>query len=98
RGIRILEFLAAIFMLVVSVAYFRASSRSMSLTRRLVVSAHGAVGVLLFIVAFAVAGHGRPEYGVFYLCLFVVPFVLIGIALALFRGNTKVHVLQFPNI
>ena len=95
-----MEFLAPFFTLLVSVAYFKASSPGTSTGRRLFVSAHGAVGTLLFVLAMIIgsSGHAKAQYGTPYLCLFILPFALIGFALIFFRGNTKVHILQFPNV
>lgn len=93
-----MELLAFVFMLVVSAAYLNASSPSMPMFRRILVSAHGVVGASLLAIAVVVAVTGNSGAGwrIPYMVLFLLPVVLIGISLILFRGKTGVHMLQFP--
>lgn len=93
-----MELFAFIFMLVVSAAYLNASSPSMPMHRRILVSAHGVAGASLLATAVIVAatGNSGANWRIPYMILFLLPVVLIGISLVLFRGKTGVHMLQFP--
>jgi len=92
--------LAPFLTLLVSVVYFRASSRTLPLGQRLAVSAHGiAITVLYFGAMFLwMSGLARPAYGMPFAYLLLIPIVLISYSLWRFRGWRFVHILQFLNL
>ena len=100
---RFMQWYGAPFVMIgVSLVYFFADTRRPALGERLLVSAHGAAGAALYIGAFLVdwlqPGGYRPYLGWPYAVLFLVPLVLIGVAVFKFRGNLFTHALQAPNI
>ena len=84
----------------VSAVYFLADPRRPAYAQRLLVSAHGVVGVVLYATAFLVGPLHTPAFRLYWawLLLCLVPPVLIGVAVFTFRGNKLVHILQVPNI
>ena len=93
---------APIVLLGVSGTYFALGSPGQPLSRRLIASSHGAVGLLLYLVAFALMWHDpqgyRPQLAGTYAFLFLVPIAFIVVALLIFDGPRWVHILQVPNV
>jgi F0F1-type ATP synthase assembly protein I len=83
----------------VSVAYFR-SSKNMGLGERLAVSAHGVAIVLVYVGALLVAAFGLSRASLLYpfWSLFLLPLILVAVALVRFKGNGAVHLLQLANL
>jgi hypothetical protein len=92
---------APIAMIAVSAAFFFAS-RNRSFRQRLLVSAHGMSGAVLYVGAFAVAslqpGGYRPSWAGAYATLYLVPLALIGVSILKFQGAKLIHALQVLNL
>lgn len=95
-----IEFIAVLVAVLVSVFYFGASSTSYSRARRMFVSAHGVAGALLFLLAMIIggSGHGSVSWKVPFILCWFIPFALIIASLVFFKGDSKVHALQFVNV
>ena len=69
---------------------------------RLLTSAHGIAGVVLYFAAFVVAWADprgfRPHLAVPYMLLYLIPVGLIALALRRFTGSRWVHTLQGLNV
>lgn len=82
----------------VSLAYWRFSSASISLAERFLLASHGAVGTLVFLLAFIVLFFGAPapHFRQPYLALWLLPLAFVGVSLWRFKGSRRVHLLLFP--
>ncbi|HEY2865358.1 MAG TPA: hypothetical protein VGK37_17195 [Casimicrobiaceae bacterium] len=89
-------------MVTVSAIYFFADQRRPAYADRLISSAHGIVGVLLYFGALAIwwssPNEARPFLANPYAFLYLVPLGLIGVSLFRFRGPRFIHLLQLPNL
>jgi hypothetical protein len=87
-------------MIVISAAYFLAGSKEMSITRRLLASAHGLLAALIFAGAAALhfSGKSRPIFGIPVLLLYAIPLVFVLGSFSWYRGPSLIHVLQGPNL
>jgi len=90
--------LAPLVMATISAIYFIASPNDESLSSRLAVSIHGAVGSLLFVGALFVAlnGFARPAFREAYLVFWLCPVVLVIVSLLRFTGARRTHILLVP--
>jgi hypothetical protein len=90
----------AIAMVVISIAYFAADRSGSPFALRALSSAHGFVAALLFAgaVVIGIAGATRPAYALPFQLLHMVPAILVGLSLILYRGPKLLHVLQVPNV
>jgi len=91
---------AASVPLVTSFVYFRASPPAESLTQRIAISLHGVAVSVLCVGAVLVGmiGSPRPELGVVFRLLLVVPFALVAYSLWHFHGKRAIHLLQGINL
>ena len=92
---------APVVMLGVSAAYFTAYRGRPAYGPRLLCSAHGFVGAALYVGAlalWAVSPAYRPSLGWPYAVSFLLPLVLIVLALIKFKGPKWIHLLQLPNL
>jgi hypothetical protein len=89
---------APLVAIVVSAAYFRAA-RQLPLARRLLVSAHGLLLVVILMVAFVVNfwGASNQNFVPVFLCAFVLPVFSIWYSMAQLRWR-PIHFLQIPNL
>jgi hypothetical protein len=86
--------------ILVSVIYFRSSPRDQSLSRRLLVSAHGVILALIYIGAIIVwqAGCARTNFGEPFAIILAVPLVFTLATFLWFRGPRYIHLIQFVNL
>jgi hypothetical protein len=85
----------------VSGAYFALDSGEAPRRERLLVSAHGALGALLYLFAlalWAVAPNWRPWAAWPYLLAFSLPLASVLYALFRFRGPKVLHLAQLANL
>jgi hypothetical protein len=89
---------APLTMLVISAFYFWASPLSAPPSSRLLVSAHGVAGALLFLAGFGVAWLGGPQAALRepFLALWLVPIVLAIFSVVRFAGPRRTHWLLVP--
>ncbi len=82
----------------VSLAYWRFSSASNSLSERLLIASHGVVGTLIFLLAFVVLFFGvpAPHLREPYLALWLLPLASVGVSLWRFKGARRVNLLLIP--
>jgi hypothetical protein len=89
-------------LLAVSTLYFVLDKPDTHMRLRLATSAHGAIGVGLFLIAYMIAvlfpGGFRPYLAWPYLALFLLPLASIIFALRKYRGPGLLHIMQGPNI
>lgn len=87
-------------MIAISAVYFLASSKEMSVSRRMLASAHGLLAALIFAGAAALhfSGMSRPIYGIPFLLLYVIPLAFVVASFSWYRGPTLIHILQGPNL
>jgi hypothetical protein len=83
----------------ISVIYF-VSDKSSPVVMRLLCSAHGLLGAVLFASAIAISYAGRASRNLEnpYARLFIVPVISIVLSFIFFRGNKVVHLLQIFNL
>jgi hypothetical protein len=86
--------------LAISLIYFVACSRTLSLTRRLLASSHGVSIALLYFGALEVFWHDKadPSYTDPFLLLAIIPVVLIFVSFYAYRGPVWVPYLQILNL
>lgn len=91
---------AGAILLFVSLLYFSFAKDGASLALRLLTSAHGAVGALVFFSALAIgfSGWDHPSYGQPYLFAWVLPALLMLFSLMRYPGPATVHLLQVFNV
>ncbi|MBK8323525.1 MAG: hypothetical protein IPL06_12480 [Betaproteobacteria bacterium] len=96
RDFHLPAFVAAL----ISVAYFRASSPTRALGRRLVASAHGMAIAALYAAAWLIylSRHASESWATAFAALMLVPIVLMVASLFLFEGRSRVHWLLVPNL
>lgn len=84
----------------VSIAYFRSTPAGTPLSRRIAVSAHGASGTVLYLLAWLISPYGlsRPAYATPYMWAFSLPAMLILLSLLKFNGRSSIHALQLVNV
>jgi hypothetical protein len=84
----------------VSVIYFRNSPKDQSLSRRLLVSAHGIILAAIFIGAIVVwqIGSARASLGAPFAITLIVPLVLTVATFIWFRGPRYIHAIQVVNL
>jgi hypothetical protein len=100
-SIWLFEILAVPFLAgLVSVVYFMASPKSQPMRKRLMASAHGAVIVMLYALAWLViiVGVSRPSMFLPFAILLLFPGVLIATSFFVYKGPRAVHWLQVPNV
>lgn len=87
-------------MLLISYAYFMAADRSAGVVDRVVWSAHGIAGAIIYLSAMAVgiSGIAQASFVHIFLSLQLIPVALILFSLLRFRGARLIHVLQIPNV
>ena len=97
-----LQWYASPFIMIgVSAAYFFADRRRPAYGSRLLSSAHGLIGAMLYFGAlelWAMSPTYRPWLGWPYAALFLIPLSLIVVSFLKFQGPKLVHVLQIPNV
>jgi hypothetical protein len=83
----------------VSFIYWR-EARSSSGTQRVLISAHGYVMSILYILAVAVhmLGLSRPSLGVPFWGALLVPVAFMVVSLVRFEGAKSVHIWQIGNV
>ena len=95
-------YLAPAVMLSVSAAYFFADTRRPAYVARFVSSVHGLLGAALYCGAmtlFIVQPHThRPQLGLPYAAMFVLPLAAVVASFLTFRGNRWIHLLQVINL
>ena len=94
------EFISVlVVMTAISVVYF-VTDKSSRVPMRLVSSAHGLLGAVLFGSAFVIASADRASRSLEgpYACLFIVPAISILLSFVFYRGNKLVHLLQVLNV
>jgi hypothetical protein len=93
-------FLAPILAVAVSVVYFRASARVMSLGRRVAVSVHGLSIALLYTGAWIVllSGQSGPRLCRPFAWLLLLPLLTIGVSFRYDQGFEKLRLLQVINL
>jgi hypothetical protein len=97
----LVEVLAVPFLAgLVSVVYFLSSPKNQPMQQRLLSSAHGAVVVILYALAwlFVIAGISRPSLLLPFAVSLLVPGALIAASFFLYKGARQVHWLQVPNV
>jgi hypothetical protein len=84
----------------VSVVYFVASPKTQPIRQRLLASAHGAVIVTVYALAWLViiAGISRPYLFFLFALSLLVPGALIATSFFVYQGPKAVHCLQVPNV
>jgi hypothetical protein len=84
----------------VSIVYFMTSPQSQPMRQRLLASAHGAVIVMLYALAWAIiaAGISRPSLLLPFAVSLLFPGVLIAASFFVYKGPRAVHWLQVPNV
>jgi len=92
--------LAPALALVISVVYFVSSPRSQSIARRILLSAHGAMIMALYMGAMAVfwAQKANPKFATPFQLLHLVPLILMVVSLFIYRGRNVIHFLQLLNL
>ena len=90
--------LAAMFL--TSYFYYQHGGVETSILVRCVTSAHGVLGILLFISAMTIGFTGNHNESNFkpFLISYLLPVSSILLSFILFRGNKKIHLLQIINI
>lgn len=93
-------YLAPAIMAAVSVTYFFADARRPAYAARVISSAHGVLGMLLYFGA--LVSNPQPQYrpslAIAYLALYILPVAAIVVSFFTFRGPRLVHLLQIPNL
>ena len=86
----------AIVLFGASLVYFLAAARTISLSARLAGSSHGAIGAVIYSVAWAIgsSGNSRFEYELPYMMSFAVPAGLLVASFAIWDGPWQIHLLQ----
>ena len=97
-GVVFVWLLAPVVMSIVSVAYFWLSPKGTPMAMRLLWSAHGLLGALVFLSAFAISflAGPSPTFRLPYLMLWAVPVSFVCISLWRFRGAKRTHFLLAP--
>ena len=92
--------LAPILAVAVSVIYFRASARVLSLGRRVAVSVHGLSIALLYTGAWIVllSGQSGPRFGRPFAWLLLLPLLAMGVSFRYDQGFEKLRLLQVINL
>jgi hypothetical protein len=90
---------APTIMFAISIAYFQ-TDQKLPVSRRILGSAHGAVGAAVFLGAIVVhwMGAARRAFDVPYLVLIAFSAALIVASFFLFRGPRAMHLLQLVNV
>lgn len=84
----------------VSVLYFARARADVSLSRRVVTSAHGVAIAAIYVLAMTVSVTRRfdPALGTPFMLALLLPVALIVVSFLLYRGNKNIHWLQVPNV
>lgn len=92
--------LPALFTIIVSVIYFKASPKSQSLQGRLIASAHGVVITLVFYSTFTFVNlvGSSVSYKKPFIFLTLVPVGFVMASLFIFKGNKNIHFYQVINL
>lgn len=84
-----------------SIGYFLSDRSGSSVTRRIVTSAHGLVGAVLFVVAMVLvllSNEAQPELARVFLLLYLIPVGLLVVSSYMYRGPSWLHRLQIINM
>src|SRR5258706_1783070 len=93
-------YLARLVSLGISVIYYVMAPMDTPLSRRILVSAHGAAMSILYVGAMTVAllGASRPTYGTPFLVFMAIPVLFAILAMRFYQGNRMIHLLQVVNV
>ena len=93
-------YLAPVVALGISVAYFRASPRDMSLLWRVLASIHGVLIAFIYVTAFLVdfSGHSGQQWGRPFGWSLLLPVISMVIALAKLKRSKLMHLLMIPEV
>ncbi|MOA36708.1 hypothetical protein D3C78_1582470 [compost metagenome] len=87
-------------MYLTSYFYYQYAEPGTPLIVRCIISAHGILGIIIYILAMAVGftGNHNENNFKFLLAAYSLPAASIILSFILFRGNKKIHLLQIINV